>query len=189
MVAGYYDITIEQGATWSMPVRKTENLQTVNSLSLSGSTVTASLTSHDYSDGDKVFVDGANQEAYNGVQTISVTSSDDNSFTYGITSTVTPTTPATGTITAGKVYDLSGYTARMQIRKSKSSTSSEIELTTSNGRITISGTNGLITCTIAASDTANLDFDKAYYDLEIVTGSTVERLLEGKVTLSKEVTR
>jgi hypothetical protein len=187
MTAGYYDITIEQGATWSMPVRKTENLQTLTSLTLTGSTVTATLTSHDYSTGDSIFIEGANQAAYNGVQDITVTT--DNAFTYTISPTVTPTTPATGTITAGKIYDLTGYTARMQVRKSKNSTDTEIELTTENGRITIDGANGLITCNLAASATTLLDFSKGFYDLEIVTGSTVERLLEGRVTLSKEVTK
>ena len=35
---------------------------------------------------------------------------------------------------------------------------------------------------------SNFDFSEAKYDLELVQGSTVVRLLEGKVKLSKNIT-
>ena len=35
---------------------------------------------------------------------------------------------------------------------------------------------------------SNFTFEEAKYDLELVQGTTVTRLLEGKVKLSKEVT-
>jgi hypothetical protein len=54
----------------------------------------------------------------------------------------------------------------------------------------ISGSIGIY---ISAVTSSNLDFNEAYYDLEIYSGSGaneyVVRLLEGKVKLSKEVTR
>lgn len=186
MAAGYRDITIEQGATWSMTARKTSGLLDVSSITLTGSTVTASVLDHDFTTGDLVFVTGADQNDYNGVHEITVSSND--VFTYDITFDVSPDSPATGTVKVGKITDLSGYGARMKIKQFKGSTDTEIELTTSNGRISIDGVNGLITLNIAASDTSSLDFDKGVYDLELYTGSVVERLLEGRVTLSKEVT-
>tara|TARA_Y100000114_G_scaffold135648_1_gene136602 strand:+ start:97 stop:501 length:405 start_codon:yes stop_codon:yes gene_type:complete len=49
-------------------------------------------------------------------------------------------------------------------------------------------TSGTIGVFIDASRTAAFDFSKAIYDLEIVSGSIVTRLLEGNVSLTKEVT-
>ena len=49
----------------------------------------------------------------------------------------------------------------------------------------ISGTIGVF---IDATRTATFAFNKAIYDLEIVSASIVTRILEGNVTLNKEVT-
>jgi hypothetical protein len=49
-----------------------------------------------------------------------------------------------------------------------------------------SGSIGII---ISAYSSSILNFNEAYYDLEIVNGCDVTRLLEGKVKLSKNVTR
>jgi hypothetical protein len=88
------------------------------------------------------------------------------------------------------VVDLTGYTARMQIRRTLLSQDFIIELTTENGRISIDAENGSITLTIDASDTAEFNFFTAVYDLEIESsGGIVTRIVQGKVTLSKEVTR
>lgn len=85
--------------------------------------------------------------------------------------------------------DLTDCTARMQLRLTKDAASPLLELTTENGRITLGGSAGTISLAIVASDTAALTFDTAVYDLELVDGSTVTRLLEGNVSLNKEVTR
>jgi len=187
-MVGTYDITILQGATWSLPARKTETLQTISSITIASSTVTCTVTSHDYAVSDKVFVSGADQDVYNGIQTI-LSVADDNTFTYDISYTTIPSTPGTGTVTVGRIVDLTGYTARMQVRLSTFASESLINLTTENGGIAIDSANGLITCSLSATDTTALDFFDAVYDLEIMTGSTVERLLEGKVKLSREVTK
>jgi hypothetical protein len=88
------------------------------------------------------------------------------------------------------VADLTGYTARMHIRSVIESTIILIALTTENGRIAITPLDGKIDMTISAIDTAALNFEAAVYDLEIVSsGGEVTRLVQGKVRLSKEVTR
>lgn len=84
--------------------------------------------------------------------------------------------------------NLTGYTARMQIRQ-RITGDTLIALTTENGRIALGGSAGTVTLTISASDTAAITTD-GVYDLELVSGSeVVTRLLQGTVTLSKEVTR
>lgn len=90
---------------------------------------------------------------------------------------------------AGSAIDLSGYTARMQLRKNIEDTSNILELTTSNGRISLGGVAGTVTLTIAASDTAALSAIEGVYDLELVSGDTVEKLLKGTFTVQREVTR
>ncbi len=90
----------------------------------------------------------------------------------------------------GDAVDLTGYTARMQVRKTISATAVIIELTTENGRITLGGDNGTITLEITAEDTAALEQFAGVYDLELeASNGFVTRLLEGQVTVSKEVTR
>ena len=90
--------------------------------------------------------------------------------------------------------DLTGYTAKMQIRSKPESKALILELSTdiSNGRITLnySGSNGAIRLFISAADTANLSVcDKAVYDLELTTGAVTTRILQGNVIISPEVTR
>jgi len=57
----------------------------------------------------------------------------------------------------------------------------------SNG--TTPPTSGSIGVFISATSSSNFSFGEAVYDLEITSGSIVTRILEGKVKLSKEVTR
>lgn len=83
--------------------------------------------------------------------------------------------------------DLTGYSARMTIKEKVEGTTI-LELTSDAGEIVLGDDAGTIQILVAASVTANLDFEYGVYDLELVTGSTVERLLQGQVTLSKNVT-
>ena len=90
----------------------------------------------------------------------------------------------------GTPINLTGYSARMQVRSSVEAASTIIELTTVNSRITLGGVAGTITLNISAADTTALTAESGVYDLELVSGANVvTRLLEGNVIISKEVTR
>lgn len=92
----------------------------------------------------------------------------------------------------GNPVDLTGYTAEMQIRKTKTSSSVIITLSTSNGRLELGGVDGTITMIIAGAITNDLDFVWGRYDLELYPAGNTNigiRLLEGKVNLSKQVTQ
>lgn len=90
----------------------------------------------------------------------------------------------------GQPVDLTGYTARMQIRQDYDTTTVLAELTTANGGITINGDNGQVTLLIADEDTAAYTWTSGVYDLELVSGSgDVTRLLQGPASLDLEVTR
>jgi len=94
---------------------------------------------------------------------------------------------------AGSVIDLSsGYVARMKIRDSvggsiiASTESADSPKNTITIALAASGYN--IVPTISAANTAALDFDNAVYDLELVAGSVVDRIMQGRVALDKEIT-
>lgn len=91
---------------------------------------------------------------------------------------------------AGTAINLTGYTARMQVRETYSSSSTIVSLTSSSG-ITLGGAAGTIAILISATTTAALTAPfSGVYDLEVVDGSgVVTRLLEGAATVSPEVTR
>ena len=90
----------------------------------------------------------------------------------------------------GVAFPLTGYTARMQIRRDVDSTSSVMELTTDNGRISINAALGAITITLTPELTATLT-RSGVYDLEIVKTATgvVNKVVRGEFRLEKEVTR
>lgn len=92
--------------------------------------------------------------------------------------------------------NLTGYTAKLQVRSSHKSKVVILELSTSNGRITLGTggdmTTGAINLSISATDTAQLsicDDAKPVYDLEMTSGATVSRILQGNVIIAPEVTK
>lgn len=90
----------------------------------------------------------------------------------------------------GANVNLTGYTARMQIRPTAASATTTLSLTTENGRIALGGAAGTITLTISATDSAAIAAGRYVYDLELVSaGGIVTRLLQGIVTVSANVTR
>jgi hypothetical protein len=86
--------------------------------------------------------------------------------------------------------DLNGYTARMQVRKTVTATAAILSLTTENGKITLGGNLGTIVLNLNPADTESLETFCGVYDLELQSASGfVTRLLQGQVTISREVTR
>jgi len=87
------------------------------------------------------------------------------------------------------LINLTGYTARLQMRESVDSTTTFISLTTENGGITLGGALGTITLAITATASAAITVSQGVYDLELINGATITRLVEGSVIINKEVTR
>lgn len=97
--------------------------------------------------------------------------------------------------------NLSGYTGRMQIKSGFANDNPVTYASLSSSRypdgtgLNFSGSSGntpvasgSIGIYISAVSSSAFTFAKAKYDLELVSGSTVTRILEGVITLSKEVT-
>ena len=87
--------------------------------------------------------------------------------------------------------NLTGYTARMQIRATPESSAILASLTTENGGINITNAlTGEFKLFISATDTSSFNWVAGVYDLEMVAPNTdVIRLLAGSVSVSKEITR
>lgn len=90
---------------------------------------------------------------------------------------------------AGALVDLTGYTARMQARIQVDSASTVLDLTTENGGIVLGGAAGTINLLVDAVTTAALTAGQYVYDLELVNGAVVERLVMGTLLVRPEVTR
>ena len=119
------------------------------SITRSASTATVTHTSHGLLTGNKVLIAGANQNEYNGIKTITVTT--DNAYTYTVSGT--PATPATGTITSTSIIltgltDVDGeitathrYTSNQPFtgKVRKSSSSVYYQTATISGTITVDG--------------------------------------------------
>lgn len=98
--------------------------------------------------------------------------------------------------------NLTGYSGKMQIKSNFADDNPTTYATLSSSLapdgtgLNFSGstgtkppTSGSIGIFISAASSSAFNFTKAKYDLEITSGSTVTRLLQGTITLSKEVTR
>ena len=86
--------------------------------------------------------------------------------------------------------NLTGYTARMQVRENHNSTSTILELTTENGGITITALDGQIDLLVADSVTSAVTVPRGVYDLELITAdSKVKKFIRGTVRFPEEVTK
>lgn len=100
------------------------------------------------------------------------------------------------TYTSGGVLEyntpvsLTGYTARLQIKRKITDLEPVLSLTTENGGILLDDAAKTITIRATAQQTSTLSFNSAVYDLELISGSgKVYRFAEGSLSLKPEVTR
>lgn len=108
-----------------------------------------------------------------------------------------------GEPTPGDPYDLTGCTARMQVRKKQGDvplvTATSLEEGDGAGRIHLGGVTGRIEVTLTDEDTDLLTSRAALYDLEVewpleLSGPNairprVDRLLQGAVTVDPNITQ
>lgn len=83
----------------------------------------------------------------------------------------------------GDPIDLNGFSLRSQLRKYVTSN------TAVSFQTSINTTSSSITLTLSANTTANLVSDRYVYDAELYTANSVQRVLEGIITVNPRVTR
>ena len=95
------------------------------------------------------------------------------------------------TDSSGTPINLTSYTAKLQLKETCKSTFSYLTISTETGEIVIDGPTGTITITVDATVMTRLPSGTYLYDLIIISPAStpvVTRLLEGKITVSPEVT-
>lgn len=87
-------------------------------------------------------------------------------------------------------FNLTGYDIRGQVRVRPSSTSTILEFSTTDGRITKNNLNGTFTIVVPANVMDAIAPRTYRYDIELVSPSgDVVPLLEGRFSVSAQVTR
>lgn len=89
---------------------------------------------------------------------------------------------------AGVPANITGFTAKMQIRPEPGSPTLYDELTSPSAGITVNPGTSQVVVEIDEADTADYDWDEGYYDLLLTGGGRVYRLMEGRVYVSRSVT-
>jgi hypothetical protein len=89
----------------------------------------------------------------------------------------------------GNAIDLTGASAKMQVRDTKGGAKLAVTLTSPSGGIVIDQLNGKLTIKMTPTQTNKLFYPKSSYDLMVVdsNGNKI-KLLEGFMTLNRSVT-
>ena len=89
----------------------------------------------------------------------------------------------------GAPINLTGYSAALQLRTSYDAASAALSLSSPSSGIVLGGALGTIAVTASASQTGALVAGEYVYDLEITLSSKVTRLVQGRITVTPQVTR
>lgn len=84
----------------------------------------------------------------------------------------------------GDALNLDGYSVAGQIRKTYSSTTA-VDFTTS----IVNASAGVVQISLSATQTNNMKAGRYVYDVEINSGGTITRVVEGQVEVTPGVTR
>lgn len=182
-MAVIYNTTIDQGADWFINFIYKQPA-TITNVTGNGTTVTFTAV-NGFTAGQIVSIDGVLPDVYN-FQGATVASSNATGFTV--------TNPATGIYVSGGLatapVNVANYTAELQIRSLPSDPTSVLTLSTGDGEITVTGSDGEFAVHATANQTRAIDEGTYYYDIEITSPlGVVTRLAQGQVVVSAEVTR
>ena len=89
----------------------------------------------------------------------------------------------------GKKQDLTGFTAKAELRPFPGSETVLDTLTTENGRLAIDLEESSITMAFPAKVTSKYTFPKACYDLLLIFNGRQWRIVQGAMVFRKEVTK
>jgi hypothetical protein len=181
-MAVVYNLGMDQGADWDLNVVYAQPASITN-VSGNGTTVTYTAA-NSFSAGQIVTVDQVIPYIYN-LQEVEIATASATQFTV--------TNAATGNYVSGGLatapLDITGYTAKMQMRSYPNSPTAVLTLTTENGGIVITGATGNIQLHATADQTGAVNQGPYDYDLEIYQSTSVTRVIQGQVEVSAQVTR
>ncbi len=181
-MAVVYNLGMDQGADWDLNVVYKQPASITNVVG-NGTTVTYTAA-NSFSAGQTVSIDQVMPYIYN-LQNVTIATASTTQFTV--------TNGATGTYISGGLatapVNITGYTAKMQMRSYPDNATAVLTLTTENGGITITGATGNIDLHATATQTGAINQGPYNYDIEIYSGASVTRVVQGQVEVSAQVTR
>jgi hypothetical protein len=181
-MADNYNTIIDQGSDWFRNFLYTQPA-TITNVVGNGTTVTYTAD-NGFSAGQTVFIQGILPSQYN-LGNVTIASRTSTQFT--VTNAVTGLYIQGGD--ALSAVDITGYTARMQLRSLPNDTIAVLTLTDTSG-ITIDGPSGTLAVQATATQTAAISAGPYYYDLEITSPTNVRtRIVQGEFNVNAEVTR
>jgi hypothetical protein len=181
-MADNYNTIIDQGADWFRNFLYTQPA-TITNVVGNGTTVTYTAE-NGFSAGQTVYIEGIMPSQYN-LGNVTIASRTSTQFT--VTSSVTGLYIQGGD--ALSAVDITGYSARMQLRSLPNDTVAVLTLTETSG-ITIDGPSGTLAVRATAAQTTAIIAGPYYYDLEITSPTGVKtRLVQGELNVNAEVTR
>lgn len=188
------NLKIYQGSTFRETVRWESSTKVYVPITNISKTAPMVVTApnHGAPSGWRVKITGATgMKEANTSDYVVATECDTNTLTFNkINATAYNTYVGSGMLEYNQPYNLSGYSARMQIRSKLDDPTTILSLSNLDGSIQINNTTKTISLFISATQTAALNFNTAVYSLELESsGAEVYPLLVGTVTLVKEVTR
>ena len=86
------------------------------------------------------------------------------------------------------LVDLTGKSAKLQIKKTYNSDTALVTISSTTSGIYLGGVLGTVQLTISATSTASLVAGEYFYDLILINGSVVDRILEGKIKVVPSIT-
>ena len=177
-----YNTTMDQGADWYITFIYKQPAEITN-ISGNGTTVTYTAV-NGFTPGQTLSIDGVLPPQYN-LQNVLVATATGSQFTV--------TNPATGIYISGGLatspVNVTGYTAKMQLRSQPQDADAVLTLTSQTGEISVGGANGQFDVHATAAQTGAVDEGTYYYDIEITSQGIVTRLAQGQIVVTPEVTR
>ena len=181
-MAVVYNLEMDQGADWDLNVVYKQPASITNVVG-NGTTVTFTAA-NSFSAGQIVSIDQVMPYIYN-LQNVEIASANATQFTV--------TNAATGIYISGGLatapLNISGYTAKMQMRSYPDNPTAVLTLTTENGGIVITGATGNIDLHATPTQTGAINQGPYDYDIEIYSGGNVTRVVQGQVVVLAQVTR
>lgn len=90
----------------------------------------------------------------------------------------------------GTIRNLTGYSAKMDIKEVYTDISAVLQLTSPSGGLVVNGPAGQVTITITAAQTTAMSWTTGVYDLKVTPADPngAERIIEGSVGVFPQVT-
>lgn len=188
-----YNFKVYQGSTFRETIRwesSTKVYVPISNISKAAPMV-ITAPSHGVPPGWRVRVSGAQgMKELNSDYMVATEATTDTLTFNSINSTSYSTYVGGGILEYNQPFNLSGYSARMQIRQKLDDPNYLLELKTQDGTIQINNTAKTIVLFMSATTTAGLNFNTGVYSLELEgNGGDVYPIMSGTVSLVKEVTR